>query len=197
MATLVHGGLAPTDISSAFMQHSDAPQSVKPVTIMTTSNAPTAWRWQSTIEPNANNFDWKFGAAVSIYERTIAIGPARDWDLGIDQTGVHIYTLAGQHWRCGCINEFTVQSSCKIFMLFRSFIVGENHCLATLMQRVRDCHSCHPKTKHQCCLLYTQRKPACRVKSAMKIATAVATQMPEMIQNRMMTVVSGQPLNSK
>ena len=102
VATLVHGGLAPTDISSAFMQHSDAPQSVKPVTIMTTSNAPTAWRWQSTIEPNANNFDWKFGAAVSIYERTIAIGPARDWDLGIDQTGVHIYTLAGQHWRCDC-----------------------------------------------------------------------------------------------
>ena len=97
----------------------------------------------------------------------------------------------------GRINKFTVQSSCKIFMLFRSFIVGENHCLATLMQCVRDCHSCHPKTKHQCCLLYTQRKPACRVKSAIKIATAVATQMPEMIQNRMITVVSGQPLNSK
>jgi hypothetical protein len=35
------------------------------------------------------------------------------------------------------------------------------------------------------------------VKSAIKIATAVATQIPEMIQNRMITVVSGQPLNSK
>jgi hypothetical protein len=31
----------------------------------------------------------------------------------------------------------------------------------------------------------------------MKIATAVATHIPEMIQKRMITVVSGQPLSSK
>ena len=35
------------------------------------------------------------------------------------------------------------------------------------------------------------------VKSAMKMAKALATKMPEMIQKRMITVVSGQPTSSK
>lgn len=100
VATLVHGGPAPTDISSAFMPDTQSPSAVMPTTQMESARATPAWRWQSTIEPDANNFQWKFGAAVSIHERSIAIGPARDWDLCVDQTGVRTYTLAGQHWLC-------------------------------------------------------------------------------------------------
>ena len=37
--------------------------------------------------------------------------------------------------------------------------------------------------------------PVWRVKSAMKIASAVPTQIAEISQNRMMTVVSGQPVS--
>lgn len=100
VATLVHGGPAPTDISSAFMPGTRLPSAAMPTTQMESARATPAWRWKYTIEPDANNFDWKFGAAVSIYERSIAIGPARDWDLCVDQTGVRTYTLAGQQWLC-------------------------------------------------------------------------------------------------
>ena len=64
MATLVHGGPAPTDISSAFMPDTQSPSAVMPTTRMESARATPAWRWQSTIEPDANNFQWKFGAAV-------------------------------------------------------------------------------------------------------------------------------------
>ncbi|MCE9618289.1 MAG: FG-GAP repeat protein [Planctomycetes bacterium] len=84
-AALPHGSAAPA-------AHSSAPM-------------PPAWQWQSTIEPNANNFDWKLGAAVSIFERTLAVGPARDWDLGTDQGGVQMFAFSGRRWnQCAALS---------------------------------------------------------------------------------------------
>ena len=54
-----------------------------------------------------------------------------------------------------------------------------------------------------CCCLgahddhFLANESAMLVKSAMKIPSATATKIPEIIQNRMMTVVSGHPSNSK
>ena len=54
----------------------------------------------------------------------------------------------------------------------------------------RDCEAVHEGARHD--------PPAViSVKSPMKMASAVATQIAEISQKRMMTVVSGQPMSSK
>lgn len=77
-------------------------------------------------------------------------------------------------------------------------VVGETHGPAVpdkgrRHRPARHCEPVHGRNRHQ----LPPKVSAIEVKSAMKIATAAATQMPEMIQNRMMTVVSGHPTSSK
>ena len=101
--TLVHGDPAPAAIASA-PDTPTASEHVQPARdnaiacAATNAVGSSLWRWQSTIAPNANNDNWKFGAAVSIHDRVIAIGPARDWDIGVDQGGVQLYVRAGPLW---------------------------------------------------------------------------------------------------
>ena len=73
-------------------------------------------------------------------------------------------------------------------------VIGRNNDVATLDEspnscRAGDCNAVHQHTRHQPC--------TCLVKSAMNNASALATQIPEISQNRMITVVSGQPTSSK
>ena len=118
VATLVHGDPAPAAIASAYrptldilpleMEHSNArhtnnmhveiPISNTATLIKPASSLSSSWHWQTTIAPDANHDDWKFGAAVSIHDRVIAIGPARDWDIGVDQGGVQLYKRIGLNW---------------------------------------------------------------------------------------------------
>ena len=118
VATLVHGDPAPAVIASAYRStvdflpldivHSNAPcpntvdgeisSSTTSAMVKPAASLSTSWRWQATLAPDATRDDWKFGAAVSIYERTIAVGPARDWDIGVDQGGVQLYTCIGEKW---------------------------------------------------------------------------------------------------
>ena len=118
VATLVHGDPAPAAIASAYrptldilpleIEHSNArhtnnmhveiPISNTATLIKPASSLSSSWHWQTTIAPDANHDDWKFGAAVSIYDRVIAIGPARDWDIGVDQGGVQLYKRIGLNW---------------------------------------------------------------------------------------------------
>ena len=110
---LVHGDPVPAVIASAPLPHSDIPNSRESCLEILNCEiadshscavAPSAahalplWSWQATLAPEANHDDWKLGAAVSIYERTIAVGPARDWDIGVDQGGVQLYTCIGEKW---------------------------------------------------------------------------------------------------
>ena len=81
-------------------------------------------------------------------------------------------------------------------MLTRHVVVTDDHVRSPIVQRLGDCSTRDAEPPHQR-RGSGHRIRACWVKSAMKMATAVATQIPEMIQKRMMTVVSGQPLSSK
>ena len=85
---------------------------------------------------------------------------------------------------------------CESTMVGSQVIVTDEHGLTTLVQHRCDCSSCDSEAPHER-RARGHRIRACCVKSAMKMATAVATQIPEMIQKRMMTVVSGHPLSSK
>lgn len=118
VATLVHGDPAPAVIASAYRStvdslpleiiHSSATSqnnlddeitsSASSAMVKSIASLSTSWRWHATLTPDATRDDWKFGAAVSIYERTIAVGPARDWDIGVDQGGVQLYTCIGEKW---------------------------------------------------------------------------------------------------
>ncbi len=67
---------------------------------------------------------------------------------------------------------------------------------ATLPSDVR-ARKAHDVVSQRWSFQYPAKRSAIEVKSAMKIPNATATQIPDIIQNLMMTVVSGQPDNSK
>ncbi|MEY4080420.1 MAG: hypothetical protein RL430_850 [Actinomycetota bacterium] len=78
-------------------------------------------------------------------------------------------------------------------------VVGDADVVAAADERLCNCPSGDGKAVHRshCHQRPPVKLSAIEVKSAMKIPTAAATHRPEMIQNLMMTVVSGQPTSSK
>ncbi len=59
---------------------------------------PSPWRWQATLDPTGAPPGWKLGAAVAVHGGVIAVGPSRDWDLGVDQGGVQVFSQRGRRW---------------------------------------------------------------------------------------------------
>lgn len=56
-----------------------------------------SWRQVSEIRP-PDEADWSLGSAVAMRGDVLAVGPARDWDLGRDQGGVRLYARDGHGW---------------------------------------------------------------------------------------------------
>ena len=56
------------------------------------------WRQVAELRP-PNEAAWALGSAVALRGDVLAVGPARDWDLGQDQGGVHLFTRDGLTWR--------------------------------------------------------------------------------------------------
>lgn len=93
-------------------------------------------------------------------------------------------------------DECHPEVECELTMFGGQLVVTDKNDFSPLTQDLCDCSARNPQAPYER-RASGHRIRACCVKSAMKMATAVATQIPEMIQNRMMTVVSGQPLSSK
>jgi hypothetical protein len=55
------------------------------------------WRPVAHVEP-PNDAAWSIGPAVALCSGTLAVGPARDWDLGEDRGGVRLHRLSGGRW---------------------------------------------------------------------------------------------------
>ena len=60
--------------------------------------AVTAWRPSASIEPGDPS-EWAIGSAVAIHGDMLAVGPARDWDIGEDRGGVRLFRRSGEAWR--------------------------------------------------------------------------------------------------
>lgn len=56
------------------------------------------WREHSSLRPPINAA-WKLGSAVTLDRGVLAVGPARDWDLGRDLGSVHLFVRDGAGWR--------------------------------------------------------------------------------------------------
>jgi len=56
------------------------------------------WREAATLQPPADAA-WAIGPAVALCHGTLAVAPARDWDLGHDVGGVQVYRRSGSRWR--------------------------------------------------------------------------------------------------
>jgi len=56
------------------------------------------WRETASLQPPADAA-WAIGPAVALCDGTLAVGPARDWDLGHDVGGVQVYRRSGSRWR--------------------------------------------------------------------------------------------------
>ena len=56
------------------------------------------WRQVAEVRPPAEAA-WSLGSAVAVRGDVMAVGPARDWDLGQDQGGVRLYAREGLAWR--------------------------------------------------------------------------------------------------
>lgn len=55
------------------------------------------WRPMACLEPPVDA-GWSLGPAVALHGHTLAVGPARDWDLGQDRGGVRLYRLSEGRW---------------------------------------------------------------------------------------------------
>jgi hypothetical protein len=60
--------------------------------------AAASWRQVAEIRP-PDEARWALGSAVALRGDLLAVGPARDWDLGQDQGGVRLYARDGTGWR--------------------------------------------------------------------------------------------------
>lgn len=56
------------------------------------------WRATASIVP-PGSASWSLGPTVALHGNTLAVGPARDWDLGQDLGGVRLYRLDHAGWR--------------------------------------------------------------------------------------------------
>lgn len=56
------------------------------------------WRQVAEVRPPVEA-TWALGSAVAVRGDLLAVGPARDWDLGQDQGGVRLYARDGLTWR--------------------------------------------------------------------------------------------------
>ncbi len=55
------------------------------------------WQQVASIQP-PSDADWTIGPAVALKGQTLAVGPGRDWDLGVDRGPVHIFQHAHDAW---------------------------------------------------------------------------------------------------
>jgi len=95
----------------------------------------------------------------------------------------------------GLIEEFDVEFGCEFPSLWRHVVIGDDDVDPVTLQRPNGCgagdsESVDERPTHGMLELIS-------VKSPMKMANAVATQMAEINQKRMITVVSGHPMSSK
>ena len=60
--------------------------------------ASATWRQVAEVRPPAEA-SWALGSAVALRGDLLAVGPARDWDLGVDQGGVRLYAREALGWR--------------------------------------------------------------------------------------------------
>ena len=68
-----------------------------PESAIAASGSVVGWRAVSFIAPPAAA-TWSIGPAVALRGHTLAVGPARDWDLGQDLGGVRLYRLDRGQW---------------------------------------------------------------------------------------------------
>lgn len=57
----------------------------------------SGWRPAGSIEPPPDAA-WCLGPAVAMHAGVLAVGPARDWDLGEDLGGVRLHRWTGRRW---------------------------------------------------------------------------------------------------
>ena len=60
----------------------------------------TIWREQVSLHP-PGGAAWRMGSAVALHQGMLAVGPARDWDLGRDLGPVRLFQRDGATWRDG------------------------------------------------------------------------------------------------
>lgn len=58
----------------------------------------TLWREQASLRP-PSGATWRMGSAVALHQGVLAVGPARDWDLGRDLGPVRLFQRDGAAWR--------------------------------------------------------------------------------------------------
>ncbi len=69
------------------------------VTAAPTSRA-LVWQEQESLRP-PDGVAWRMGSAIAMDQGVLAVGPARDWDLGRDLGPVRLYVRDGTNWREG------------------------------------------------------------------------------------------------
>ncbi len=120
--------------------------------------------------------------------------------MGLRHTGRRTHQITGsdQHVelrRSGPLDDLHVEFVGQSTTLGRHLVVGDDDLDVVALQcshrgGTGDCEAVDERSRHD--------PPAVMsVKSPMKMASAVATQIAEISQNRMMTVVSGHPMSSK
>jgi hypothetical protein len=65
----------------------------------TDTHAPRALAWQEQVSLRPpDGVSWRMGSAVALDQGVLAVGPARDWDLGRDLGSVRIFLRDGAAW---------------------------------------------------------------------------------------------------
>ena len=141
--------------------------------------------------PSVGEFDFRQRLAVEVVrdcKQRMRFGNTRCRHHEVD-----ILHDVGQDPEVGCDNKRRTQLRRQCIVARVRVVINEHGFETTNCQCARNGRACNAETEHQ----RPRHQPTWRVKSPMNTASAVATQMPWMIQKRMMTLVSGQPINSK
>ena len=93
----------------------------------------------------------------------------------------------------GCLQQLDPERVRQISFGVVDAVVGDDDIVPATLQRANGGRSGDGEAVHE----HSHGHPTTLVKSAMKIESAEATQIAEISQKRMMTVVSGQPPSSK
>jgi hypothetical protein len=84
--------------SGAMVERAPAGTEVAPGPATTPIPRPMVWHEAAAIRP-PEGVTWKLGSAVALHQGTLAVGAARDWDLGRDHGGVRLFMRDGASWR--------------------------------------------------------------------------------------------------